>query len=65
MGFANEFRVHECPGQLAFSTVIAAGLAEGLAPVSFSFGCLTLTWLCDHHRGLSRASVKQAETKDQ
>ena len=46
LGFANELRFISRTGQLAFSTVIAAGLAEGLAPVFFAFGCLTLTWLC-------------------
>ena len=46
LGFANELRFISRTGQVAFSGVIAAGLAEGLAPVFFAFGCLTLTWLC-------------------
>jgi hypothetical protein len=46
LGFINELRYISRTGQLAFSAQIAAGLAEGLAPAFFAFGCLTLTWLC-------------------
>lgn len=46
MGFANELRYISRTGQVVFSAQIAAGLAEGLAPVFFAFGCLTVTWLC-------------------
>ena len=46
MGFMNELRYISRTGQVVFSTTIAAGLAEGLAPLFFAFGCLTVTWLC-------------------
>jgi hypothetical protein len=31
---------------MAFSRVIAIGLAESLVPLFFGFGCLTVAWLC-------------------
>ncbi|MEN3339340.1 MAG: hypothetical protein V7647_3016 [Acidobacteriota bacterium] len=46
LGGINELRYISRTGQLAFSTTIAAGLAEGLAPLFFAFGCLTIAWLC-------------------
>jgi hypothetical protein len=46
LGLMNELRYISRTGQVVFSTTIAAGLAEGLAPVFFGFGCLTVAWLC-------------------
>jgi hypothetical protein len=46
LGFANELRFISRSGTVSFSPQVAAGLAEGLVPVFFSFGCLTVAWLC-------------------
>jgi len=46
LGFINELRFINRSGTATFSPQVAAGLAEGLVPVFFSFGCLTVGWLC-------------------
>ena len=46
LGFINELRFIARSETVAFSQVIAAGLAESLVPPFFAFGCLTVAWLC-------------------
>ena len=46
MGLIYELRFVSRAGEAATREVIAMGLAEGLAPVFFGFGCLTAAWLC-------------------
>ena len=46
LGFINELRFISRSGTVAFSAQVAIGLAEGLVPLFFGFGCLTVAWLC-------------------
>lgn len=46
MGLIYELRFVSRAGEAATYEVIAMGLAEGLVPVFFGFGCLTAAWLC-------------------
>ena len=46
LGFINELRFISRSGTVTFSPQVAIGLAEGLVPLFFGFGCLTVAWLC-------------------
>jgi hypothetical protein len=46
LGFVNELRFISRSQTTTFSPQVAMGLAEGLVPLFFSFGCLTVAWLC-------------------
>ena len=46
LGFINELRSIARSETVTFSQAVAAGLAEGLVPLFFGFGCLTVAWLC-------------------
>ena len=46
VGFINELRFISRSETVTFSQGVAAGLAEGLVPLFFGFGCLTVAWLC-------------------
>lgn len=46
LGLINELRFMVRTGEMAFSRIVAIGLAEGIFPVFFGFGCLTVAWLC-------------------
>ena len=46
LGFVNELRFISRSQTATFSPQVAIGLAEGLVPLFFSFGCLTVAWLC-------------------
>jgi hypothetical protein len=46
LGFVNELRFISRSQTSTFSPQVAMGLAEGLVPLFFSFGCLTVGWLC-------------------
>ena len=46
LGFVNELRFISRGQTATFSPQVAMGLAEGLVPLFFSFGCLTVAWLC-------------------
>jgi len=46
LGLINELRFIARSETVAFSHAVAAGLAEGLVPLFFGFGCLTVAWLC-------------------
>jgi hypothetical protein len=46
VGFINELRFVSRLEEVAFSRVVAIGLAESLVPLFFGFGCLTVAWLC-------------------
>ena len=46
LGFVNELRFISRSQTATFSPQVAMGLAEGLVPLFFSFGCLTVAWLC-------------------
>jgi hypothetical protein len=46
VGFINELRFISRAEEVAFSRQVAMGLAEGLVPLFFGFGCLTVAWLC-------------------
>jgi hypothetical protein len=45
LGFVNELRFIARSETVTFSPQVAIGLAEGLVPMFFSFGCLTVAWL--------------------
>ena len=45
LGFINQLRFMERNDTIAFSSVVAVGLAESLVPLFFGFGCLTVGWL--------------------
>lgn len=45
-GFINALRFVFRAEEVAFSRVVAIGLAESLVPLFFGFGCLTVAWLC-------------------
>jgi hypothetical protein len=46
LGFIYELRFISRSETVTFSQVVAHGLAEGLVPLFFDFGCLTVAWLC-------------------
>ena len=46
LGLINELRFISRSQTVVFSQAVAAGLAEGLVPLFFGFGCLTVAWLC-------------------
>ena len=46
MGFINELSFISRSGTAPPSQQVLHGLAEGLAPLFFGFGCLTVAWLC-------------------
>jgi hypothetical protein len=46
LGLINELRFIGRSETVAFSQQVVAGLAEGLVPLFFGFGCLTVAWLC-------------------
>jgi hypothetical protein len=46
LGFINELRFLSRSGTTTFTPQVASGLAEGLVPLFFDFGCLTVGWLC-------------------
>jgi hypothetical protein len=46
IGFINELRFISRSGTVTFSPQVAIGLAEGLVPLFFGCGCLTVAWLC-------------------
>jgi hypothetical protein len=46
LGFIYELRFINRSGTVAFSGQVASGIAEGLVPVFFDFGCLAVAWLC-------------------
>ena len=46
VGLINELRFISRSETVTFSPQVAMGLAEGLVPLFFGFGCLTVAWLC-------------------
>ena len=46
LGFVYELRFMSRTGTVAFTPQVAMGIAEGLVPLFFAFGCLTVAWLC-------------------
>jgi hypothetical protein len=46
VGFINELRFISRSETVTFSRQVAMGIAEGLVPPFFDFGCLTVGWLC-------------------
>jgi hypothetical protein len=46
LGFINELRFIGRSETVTFSRQVAIGIAEGLVPLFFDFGCLTVGWLC-------------------
>lgn len=46
LGLINELRFLSRMQEVAFTRVVATGLAESLVTLFFGFGCLTLAWLC-------------------
>lgn len=46
VGFIQELRFISRSETIAFSPQVAMGIAEGLVPLFFDFGCLTVAWLC-------------------
>ena len=46
MGLISELSFISRAEEVAFSRQVAIGLAEGLVPLFFGFGCLTVAWLC-------------------
>ena len=46
LGFINELRFVGRSETVTFSQQVAIGTAESLVPLFFSFGCLTVAWLC-------------------
>lgn len=46
LGLINELRFIARSETTTFSPQVAIGLAEGLVPLFFGFGCLTVGWLC-------------------
>jgi hypothetical protein len=46
VGFIYELRFIGRSETVAFSRQVAMGVAEGLVPLFFDFGCLTVGWLC-------------------
>ena len=45
LGLGNELRFIARGGVVSFSPQVATGLAEGLIPAFFGFGCLAVGWL--------------------
>lgn len=46
MGFINELRFISRTQMAITSPQVLMGVAEGLVPLFFGFGCLTVAWLC-------------------
>ena len=45
LGLVNELRFIARHDPVAFTPIVAIGLAESLVPLFFGFGCLTVGWL--------------------